>query len=442
MRRRQRRSRFFPWGNSPSFHARLRDVSATPTLQIETSPTPILDRLKPIPEVKNVSTPRRYGLIAAISAVCLPLVFIGLMIWSPTLLTSAERIIRPAQHFLDTSLDSIFSDWGPLITFALLPFLLFAVVIVHEIGHLVCGLCVGFRLMSVRFGPVRISPPLRVSVKFEPKTGASGFVSMIPGKSENLRSRAMVFILGGPFANLLAGFFILFLKVGGPVASVFATLSIFVGAANLVPFRRLALISDGKRMLMLLKNAEQGERWLAILQLAAELRSGIEPENLSPDFIAKAIAVRDESPDTAAGYVFAYTAAWYKDAPDKAAQLLETCLEYSQFSAPIMREALRCSAAVFQGRKRNRIDLAEQWLSEIPEKTILPGLRLQAESAILEAQGNIEGALKKLDEVETALMTIHDSYQRSVSLRSLQRWRHELLEKQASAVALESKTIA
>jgi hypothetical protein len=416
-------------------------VSATSSVQTESSPTPILDRLKPIPEIKNVSTPHRYGLMAAISAVCLPLVFVGLMIWSPGFLIVGERITRPAKHFIDATLDSIFSDGGPLISFAL-PFLLFGVIIVHELGHLVCGLCVGFRLMSIRFGPVRVSPPFRVSIKFEPKTGASGGVIMIPDKSTNLRSRAMVFILGGPVANLLTGFFILFLKLGGPIASVFAALSILVGAANLLPFRRLALISDGKRLLMLLKNAEQGERLLAILQLAAELRSGIEPENLSPDFIAKAIAVRDESPDTAAGYVFAYTAAWYKDDADKAAQLLETCLEYSQFSAPIMREALRCSAAVFQGRKKNRIDLAEQWLSEIPEKTILPGLRLQAESAILEAQGNIEDALKKLDEVETALMTIHDSYQRSVSLRSMQRWRRELVEKQASAVAQESKTIA
>lgn len=195
-------------------------------------------------------------------------------------------------------------------------------------------------------------------------------------------------------------------------------------------------------MLMLLKNAGQGERLLAILQLAAELRSGIEPENLSRDFIAKATAVKDESPDTAAGYAFAYAAAWYKDAPDKAAQLLETCLEYSQFSAPIMQQVLRCDAAIFQARKRNRVDLAEQWLSEIPQKTLFPGQRLRAESAILEAKGNIEGALEKLDEVETTLMTIHDSYQRTVSLRFLQRWKRELLEKQASAVTQESKTIA
>jgi hypothetical protein len=364
------------------------------------------------------------------------------MIWSPSFLPYAERITRPANHFIDTTLDSISPDWGGLIIAVVLPFLLFAVIVVHEIGHLVCGLSVGFHLTHVRFGPFRISPPFRVSFKLEPKTGASGGVSMIPGSSKNLRSRAMVFILGGPLANLLVGTLIFALKIGGSLAAGFAALSILIGLGNLIPFRRLALISDGKRMLMLLKNVGQGERLLAVLQLAAELRSGVAPENLSPDFIAKATAVRDESPDTVAGYALAYAAAWYQNAPDKAAQLLETCLEYSQFTAPAVREALRSDAAIFQARKRNHIDLAEKWLSEIPEKTLLPGLRLKAESAILEAQGNIEGALKKLDEVEAALMTIHDSYQRSVSLRFLQRWRRELLEKQASAVDQESKTTA
>jgi hypothetical protein len=106
-----------------------------------------------------------------------------------------------------------------------------------------------------------------------------------------------------------------------------------------------------------------------------------------------------------------------------------------------MQEALRCDAAIFQARKRKRVDLAEQWLSEIPEKTLLPGQRLRMESAILEAQGNIEGALEKLDEVESALMAIHDGYQRPVSLRSLQRWKRQLLDKQATAVTLKSETI-
>lgn len=395
----------------------------------------------PIPEIKKVSTPRKYGLVTVIPAACFPLVFIGLMIWSPAFMTFLDRIFGPVNKFMDAQLNPI-SFGGKALIVAVLPLaLLFAAIVVHEIGHLVCGLSVGFQLTSVRFGPFQISPPFRVSVKFEPKTGASGFVSMIPGSSKNLRSRAMVFILGGPLANLLTGTSIFVLNIGG-FAPYFAAISILIGLGNLIPFRRFALISDGKRLLMLLKNVGQGERLLAILQLAAELQSGTEPESLSPDFIAKAIAVKDASPDTTAGYAFAYTAAWYKDAPERAAQLLETCLEYSQFSAPAVQQVLRCDAAIFHARKRNRVDLAEQWLSEIPQKTFFPGQRLRVESAILEAQGNLEGALKKLDEVETALMTIHDSYQRPVSLRFLQRWKRELLEKQASLVSQESKTNA
>ncbi|HXO37801.1 MAG TPA: M50 family metallopeptidase [Candidatus Acidoferrum sp.] len=397
------------------------------------SATPILDRLYPMPEGKNVSRSSRRGLVAGISAVCLPLMLIGLMIWSPAFLAFAEQILRPARKFLDTTIDSAFSgQWGGLVIAALLPFSLVGVIVIHEIGHLICGLSAGFRLIYIRFGPVRISPPFRVSFKIEPRTGALGAVNMIPVRSENLRSRAIFFVLGGPLANVLAGAIVLFLKPVGP-AAVFAVLSVVIGIGNLVPFRRLATFSDGKRGLMLLRNKGQGERWLSILQLADEVQSGVDPENLSPDFLAKVKAVKDESPDTVVGYALAYSAAWYGNDVDETAQLLETCLEYAQFSSPAMREVLKSSAAVFQGRKKKRIDLAEGWLSEIPEKTTIPKLRLYGESAILEAQGDLEGAVKKLDEIETTFLAIPDTQQRAVSQRSLQRWRRELLEKRPSA---------
>ncbi|HEY2392184.1 MAG TPA: M50 family metallopeptidase [Candidatus Angelobacter sp.] len=402
-------------------------MSATVT-QFEASPTPILDRLQPMPAGKTTPHSHKYGLVAGILAVCLPVAFICLMIWSPSFLAIAEKVLGPAQKFLDATIDSAFSgQWGGLAIAALLPFSLFAIIVIHEIGHLICGLSVGFRLIYIRFGPLRISPPLHFAFKREPKTGASGAAHMIPVKSENLRSRAILFVLGGPLANLLTAVIIFFLKLDGPVV-IFAVLSIVIGIGNLVPFRRLTTTSDGKRILMLLRNKEQGERWLSILQLVAELRSGVDPENLSPDFLAKATAVKDESPDTVAAYIFAYSSAWYGNNVDETAQLLETCLEYAQFSPPAMREVLKSSAAVFQARKKKHGDLAEGWLSELPEKTITPNLRLYGEAAIREAQGDLEGAVKKLDEIETTLLAIRDTQQRAVSQRSLKRWRRELLE--------------
>jgi hypothetical protein len=402
-------------------------VSATPAIQPETSPTPILDRLAPIPERRNTAPPNRSNVIAGIIAVCLPLLLIGLMIWSPSFLTFAEKALRSANNFLDKAINLILSEgWRAVASVSLLPLFLFSVIVIHEVGHLVLGFLVGFRLIAIRFGPIHISLPFRISFKFEKKTGRSGFANMIPVRSDRLRSRAIVFIAGGPLANLMVGAIILSLGFGRPLAAAFAALSIVVGLANLIPFRRSALVSDGKRLLTLFHKREQGERFLAILQLAAELQSGVEPEALSPDFLAKAKAGKNESPDTVMAYALAYTAAWYQNNDDATAQLLETCLEYSQFTPPSMREALKCDAAIFQARKRKRIDLAEQWLSEIPEKAHIPGLRLRAESAILEARGDLEGALKKLDEVETTIIATHDRYQRPLSLRLLQRWRSEL----------------
>lgn len=92
----------------------------------------------------------------------------------------------------------------------------------------------------------------------------------------------------------------------------------------------------------------------------------------------------------------------------------------------IAREALMSDAAVFQGRRRKRADLAEQWLAEIPIATSSPWLRTRAEAAILEAKGDAGGALGKLAEVEAAIATLPDEGRRDALGRSLQRRKSEL----------------
>ncbi len=86
------------------------------------------------------------------------------------------------------------------------------------------------------------------------------------------------------------------------------------------------------------------------------------------EFLAKATAMHDESVDTATAHAIAYIRAFYERDDCEAARVLEVGLEYSGWAAPIMREALMSDAAVFQARRRKRIDLAEQWLADIPRK--------------------------------------------------------------------------
>jgi hypothetical protein len=215
-------------------------------------------------------------------------------------------------------------------------------------------------------------------------------------------------------------------------AAWFIFFSLMIGSANLIPFRNRAMLSDGKRILLLLRPDGRSERWLAMMQLGADQRKGIEARDFRPDLIAQAIAVCDDSPDTVMAHVIAYAAAWDRSA-EETAEFLETSLRYSNFTWPQMQEAIFSDAGVFQARKRKRPDLAREWLADLPSRPAQTRLRIEA--AILEIENDIEGALNKLDEIEKAILKVHDAMQKQLSLKGLQRWRSELLAKSEQPVA-------
>jgi len=327
---------------------------------------------------------------------------------------------------------------GPLILWLMLaPWLaLFAIIAVHELGHLIAGKFAGFRFICMYLGPIEIAPPFRVKVRRKPRLpGAAGLTVLVPLHNHNLRSRAVVMLLAGPIANLITGFALALLVPNyGLFFGCFIFFSLLVGFINLLPFRRFALHSDGQRILMLLRNSAQGERWLALMQLVNDLQSGVDYDRLNPEFIAIATAVQDGSPDTVSTHALAYGAAFHKHDDIEAARLLEVCLRYSGFVAPLMREAVFADAAIFQARRRKRVDLAEQWLADIPEKSLMPEFRLDAQAAILECQGDIAGALKKLEESEVVIVKQAEPYRRETSLKYLRRWRTELQARQSPPV--------
>ena len=195
---------------------------------------------------------------------------------------------------------------------------------------------------------------------------------------------------------------------------------------DLFPFESRLGISDGRRIWMLLRQPQHGERWLALLRLSGELTDGVLPESLSAEFLAKAIAVQDDSADTVKANAMAFSSAFYQQKDSEAAKRLETCLAYSDRATPALREALKSDAAVYQARRRKRADLAVEWLAEIPVTAQYSWLRARAEAAILEANGDFEGAMKKLVETETAILAIPKNAHRDTLLRLLQRWKAEL----------------
>jgi hypothetical protein len=338
---------------------------------------------------------------------------------------------------------------------------------IHELGHVAAGLGVGFRLRSLRIGPLLFSRPFRISLYRGPGAIVNGVADLIPVATDKLAWRGVAMVLGGPAANFLAALVVFLLPFPTSVFSAcFIAFSIANGVNDLLPYESRLGVSDGRRIGMLLWQRERGERWLALLRLGGEFNDGVRPESLSAHFLAKAVAVRDESVDTVTAHALAYSAAFHQHRDGEAGRLLETCLAYSGtvtahalaywaafhqhkdgeagplletclaysgHATPVLREALMSDAAVFQARRRKRADLAEQWLADIPVSTRSPWLRTRAEAAILEAKGDVNGALGKLAEGEAAIATVPNKCQRDLLLQLLERWRSELRPRCAGA---------
>ncbi len=333
---------------------------------------------------------------------------------------------------------------GFLANGSLLPFLIllplavlaavYSAVLIHEFGHVLGGVLVGFRFNSLRVSRLQVDRPFKLSLYRGKSAGAGGWASMFPTRSDHLAWRALVMIFAGPAANLLTVSVLLLFPVRGPLLAWFFVASLIMGLINLLPFRSGAYHSDGSRILMLLMSRKRGERWVAMLKLSAELREGVMPEAMSPKYLAKAVALRDKSPDTVAAHVLAYSTAFHQHKDDEAAAMLEICLQYASYTSPLVRASLMSDAAIFQARRRRNLVLAQEWLDATPDSSgEIPWLKTRAEAAILQTQGNIRAALEKLDQAEKMMRASTNQARREMSLRFLERWKRELNKELATS---------
>ena len=147
---------------------------------------------------------------------------------------------------------------------------------VHELGHVLAGLCVGFRCRSLRVGPLLFNRPFRLSLYRGPGAVVNGVAELIPVATDKLAWRGVAMVLGGPVANFLSAMVVLLLPFPITVFSgLFIACSIANGVNDLFPFESRLGVSDGRRIWMLLRQPERGERWLALLHLGGELMDGV-----------------------------------------------------------------------------------------------------------------------------------------------------------------------
>jgi len=396
--------------------------------------TPILDRVQPLPAVPGTSL--KYSWKGLFIGVLAGAVLGGLLILG-------DNSSGPVHH-IAAFLLALFGNTNPVLLLPVVFLANFAAIVVHETGHLIAGLCVGFHLDHMRVGWFLFRPPFRVSLQRNRLFGVPAHVSMIPPNTGNLRFKLFVFAIAGPLTNLVSGGLALGLQSATQkrMFGFYALISLILGVANLAPFTsRKGAASDGKRAWILLADREQGNRWVAITQLSTAIVAGLPPEQSDTQLVKQATSLVNDAPDTVAAYQLAYLIASHARRDEEAARYLETSLAHFKFASPVTREALPFQAAIFQARKRKNVALAQAWLNQAPAKTMVPGMRLQAEAAIREAENRVPEAIQKIDESIAAVVTIKEESLRKLSIRFLEKWKAELLAGDAALSKADAKKV-
>lgn len=362
---------------------------AAPVSQIsaDISRTPCLDRLIPLP------APRRIG---------------SKLEWWQLILLSALLLVK---------------------VFFVLYAVLLLCILVHELGHLLAGTLVGFRLIYIRVGPLRIEHTGRLSWHWTWRALTSGATASYPVSQWGVRWRLFASVAGGPAANLVSAYFVYKLLPNGNSVLIaagffFTGLSTLIGVMNLLSFRSGNPVPDGLQLWILLFSRERRERLILILSFLSDAKRGDLKSFVDHKFLNQSTSVRDGSSQQIVANWLAYAKALEAKNFDDAALYLENCLTASSAAARELRESLILEAARFQALRRNRPDLARQWL-DLDSSGKQNAKRFLPEALVLHRENRQREALAKIEEGLAVYRELPDGRMRS-DARALEELKNSL----------------
>jgi tetratricopeptide (TPR) repeat protein len=146
-------------------------------------------------------------------------------------------------------------------------FLVWIQVAIHECGHALAAVLVGFRVKVLAMGPLVLSKDARgrhAGFDWRGLFLLSGYMGAVPVSPHGWRIKQMIVIAAGPLTSLLAGGVLLgvsFLLPGTglanlwPLVAMAAVLGIYIGTINLLPLG----YCDGTMLFHLLLRTRRGE---------------------------------------------------------------------------------------------------------------------------------------------------------------------------------------
>lgn len=307
----------------------------------------------------------------------------------------------------------------PLQTFWLIIFTLlsiFIVLLIHECGHLLGGRLVGSRFFLLIVGPFKlIRTQQGVRLGWNTNIGASGGLAVsLPSNNEQLPRKMLITTLFGPLTSLLfalvaamfAFLFRAYLIVTGTLA-ITTALSFVIFLATAIPTgTRGGFMTDGKRVLMLLRGGQAAERWAALAALQLAWIAGQRPRDWDASLLQQVMMLQNNSLDD----ITANTLAYYHglDTGDSiAAQTYIERLQAAYATIPsLVRPTIALESAFFEAYYQHNAEAARAWFAQGKGGIIDRSTRKRVEASILLAEGKAEEARTQIDEGLAALKDV------------------------------------
>jgi hypothetical protein len=174
------------------------------------------------------------------------------------------------------------------------------VVPIHELGHLIAGLSMGFRFEKFVLGPVGIkrnpAGKLRFYLEKNPALWG-GCAATVPTRHyDNIHDRFARILIAGPIMSLLVGIVMLtlFSITKSFLLLLAGAMSFGIGMATLIPMRAGVFYSDGGRWLRIKRKGPEAEIEIAIINIVQSYYVHGDYHHISPRHID--VLVQDADP--------------------------------------------------------------------------------------------------------------------------------------------------
>jgi hypothetical protein len=232
---------------------------------------------------------------------------------------------------------------------------LFGAIVVHELGHVVDGLSVGFRFILFIAGPLRVERAPDGTIKpglNKDLMSAGGLAALYPQDQRDLVRRFAWIVAAGPLGSLVTSVvcvaIVAALDEPGLARSFAATLagtSLAIAVATVTPMRTGYYLTDGARLLQLRRGGLPAARDAALLSMIGANSVGTPIESWERELIVAGAVPADGSIFELQGRSYAYLWAVARGRVHEARMQLQRAIAISQGLPAVTKASLASELA-------------------------------------------------------------------------------------------------